>query len=337
MSIQEFKKGPKLAPPKPAEPAPLSKKNGPKLAPPKILATLPADERHSATAICNGREDTVCQLICGVEVQDLSALPCTASTAGTIRSIVLERYPGFRQAVRAGGLGAHHDITIHTDTQVVRAELKVTKKNASTADVLKWTPWIDTVQFLQGQLTSQIGKRFLCECGEPMIQAWFQEVVLPFSSKIGEAAGMTAAGYQKAMSTINMVGKQEEAAVAFINALRAQKTLQKELQALWLDFEVRWLSTHSLDDAGLEGVIREIIESKDAWICIAKNQVQWVDGLRVIRLESFGVAPKRKGGMLFRYQLTLQSGSETKTVPIECKFHWKNGGQAVQNINFLLL
>ena len=283
MSIQEFKKGPKLAPPKPAEPAPLSKKNGPKLAPPKILATLPADERHSATAICNGREDTVCQLICGVEVQDLSALPCTASTAGTIRSIVLERYPGFRQAVRAGGLGAHHDITIHTDTQVVRAELKVTKKNASTADVLKWTPWIDTV------------------------------------------------------STINMVGKQEEAAVAFINALRAQKTLQKELQALWLDFEVRWLSTHSLDDAGLEGVIREIIESKDAWICIAKNQVQWVDGLRVIRLESFGVAPKRKGGMLFRYQLTLQSGSETKTVPIECKFHWKNGGQAVQNINFLLL
>jgi hypothetical protein len=170
-----------------------------------------------------------------------------------------------------------------------------------------------------------------------MIHAWFNDVVLPFSSKIPDAAGMTVTGYQKAMSTIGMVGKQEEASKAFILALRTQQSLQKELQQLWLDFEVRWLSSHSLNHAGLEEVIREIIESKDAWLCVAKNQVQWVDGLRVLGLESDSVAPKKKGGMLFRYQLTLQSGDETKIVPIECKFHWKNGGQAVQNINFLLL
>ena len=295
------------------------------------------DERHTATAICNDREEITCQLINGVEVNDVSSLPCSSSKASEIRQIALEHCPGFRQAVRAGGLGAHHDITIHTDTRIIRAELKVTKKNASSTDVLKWTPWIDTVQFLQGQLTSQIGRRFLGECGESMIQAWFHEVIVPFSSNVPAAAGMTASGYQKAMSTIGMVGKQEEAAKEFILALRSQQTLQKELQALWLDFETRWLSTHSLDNAGLESVIREIIESKDVWICIAKNQVQWVDGLRVISLQSAGTTPKKKGGMLFRYHLTLQSGSETKTIPIECKFHWKNGGQAVQNINFLLL
>ena len=306
---------------------------------PMVEAKLPIqDERHTATATCNSREDMMCQLL-NQEVQDsaLSVFPCTSSVLRNFRTSVLNKCVGFRQAVRAGGLNAHYDLDIQTETKNIHTELKVTKHNASSLDVLRWTPWVDTVQFLQGQLTSSVGRRFLGECGEPMIHAWFHEVVLPFSSKIPEATGMTVEGYQKAMSTINMVGKQEDASKAFILALRTHKSLQKELQHLWLDFEVRWLSSHRLNDAGLEEVIREIIESKDAWICVAKNQVQWIDGLRVLRLESAGVAPKKKGGMLFRYLLTLQSGEEIKIVPIECKFHWKNGGQAVQNINFLLL
>jgi hypothetical protein len=305
-----------------------------------VPAVVPIDERHIASAVCNSREHVMCHLLNNTDISDeilATIFPCAPSIVREFRTTVLQRCDGFQRAVRAGGLATHYDLELLTPTRNIRAELKVTKKKSSAADVLRWTPWVDTVQFLQGQITSQIGRRFLGDCGEPMIQAWFHDVVKPFSVNVEGAAEMTAAGYQKAMMSMNLDGKHEEAARVFISALRAQPSLQKQLQSLWLDFEVRWFSTHRLDDAGLEEVVRNIIETKDAWICVAKNQIQWVDGIRVLRLESLGPTPKKMGGMLFRYHLVVQSGIETKTVPMECKFHWKNGGQAVQNLNFLLL
>jgi hypothetical protein len=306
---------------------------------PILLSDVPpsSDERHSATATCNSREDTLCRIANGEEVADLSMFPCSAEIVRGFRSMIQNRIPGYKQAVRAGGLNAHYDIEFQTDTSSVRAELKVTKKKASSTETLRWTPWVDTVQFLQGQIGSQLGMRFLGECGEPMLRAWFQEVIVPFSTKVPAAANMTYEGYEKAMATIQMKGKQEEASVAFINTLRTNDTLQEELHQHWLNFEVRWLSEHTLNTQALEEVVRGIIESKDAWICVASNQIQIVDGLKVIRVESAGPVPKKKGGMLFQFRLTLQSGQETKEVPMECKFHWKNGGQAVQNLNFMML
>jgi len=56
-----------------------------------------------------------------------------------------------------------------------------------------------------------------------------------------------------------------------------------------------------------------------------------------VKLDYNGHRPKPQGGVSFHYTLTLQRGTETKKVPMECKFHWKNGGQAVQNLNFMLL
>ena len=297
------------------------------------------DERHTATAICKAREIMMCQLF-NQDVEDsaLGVFPCAPSVLRDFRATVLGKFTGFIRVVQTGGLNGHYDLEFQTETKIIRVELKVKGKGkGSLSEKLKWSPWIDTVQFLQGQITSALASRFLQECGEPMIHAWFHSVVLAFSSKVPEAAGMTLAGYQKVMMAMNVNGKQEDAAKAFITALRAQKSLRNELRKLWIQFEEQWLPSHELNHAELESVIREILESKDAWICASKNKIEWVEGLKVIGLEYTGVGPKPKGGMLFTYNLTLQSGDETKIVPIKCKFYWKNGGQGTQNINFLLL
>jgi hypothetical protein len=170
-----------------------------------------------------------------------------------------------------------------------------------------------------------------------MVRAWFDEHVKPFSASVAAAADMTYAGYERAMSTIGMKGRQEPAAVAFINALRANEVLQKSLQEKWLAFETSWFSSHTMDHAALKEVVKEILEAKDAWICVSKTGPQLIGGLKVVDLRFNAARPKPKGGMSFHYNLTLTRDGETKEVPMECKFHWKNGGQAVQNLNFMLL
>jgi len=237
-----------------------------------------------------------------------------------------------------GGLGKHYDLeTPISETATKKSELKVTQGTPSPLEILSWRPWQDTVQFLQGQLKSKIGKRFLGDCGDPMLRAWFDQHVKPFSDKVPSSAGMTYVGYEKAMSTIGMKGKQEAAAVAFIGALRSDEALQKELQARWLNFEVEWFTSHTMDHLGLKEVVKEILEVKDFWICVSKTGIELIDGLKVQNLVFSGARAKPRGGMSFHYILTLQRGSETKEVPMECKFHWKNGGQAIQNLNFMLL
>jgi hypothetical protein len=170
-----------------------------------------------------------------------------------------------------------------------------------------------------------------------MMRAWFEGCVKPFSLSIPAATDITYDGYEKAMSTIGMTGKQENAATAFINALRENKVLQNSLHKKWLSFETEWLSTHTLDHEKLKEVVKDIIETKDAWICVSNIGPQLIGGLKVEDLRFSAARPKPKGGMSFHYVLTLSRDGVTKEVPMGCKFHWKNGGQAVQNINFLLV
>jgi hypothetical protein len=119
--------------------------------------------------------------------------------------------------------------------------------------------------------------------------------------------------------------------------LRSNAEAHEALHKEWLAFETEWLSTHTMNHEPLLEVVKEIIEAKDAWICISKKGPQWIDGLKVVGLRFEGARPKPKGGMSFHYTLTLMRATLTKEVPMECKFHWKNGGQAVQNLNFMLL
>jgi hypothetical protein len=265
-------------------------------------------------------------------------LPCLDTAFNGFTESFKARCQASGQTRVIGGLGKHYDLeTPVSDTLTKRSELKVTQGIPTPLETLSWRPWQDTVQFLQGQLKSKIGKRFLGECGDLMLRAWFDQHVKPFSDKVPASTGMTYVGYEKAMSTIGMKGKQEAAAVAFIQALRSDKTFQKELQTRWLSFEVEWFTSHTMDHLALKEVVKEILEIKDFWICVSKSGIELIDGLKVLNLVFSGARAKPRGGMSFHYILTLQRGSETKEVPMECKFHWKNGGQAVQNLNFMLL
>jgi hypothetical protein len=287
--------------------------------------------RHIASATAKIRESAMASLLNGAAVTS-SAFPCPTTTLVTFASDFKKKYPSAGQTTVAGGLSKHYDLeTIIPDSPPLRIELKVTSGKSSPADELSWSPWKDTVQFLQGQLKSKLGKKFLGDCGEPMVRAWFEQRIQPFYPT------MTFEGYEKAMSTIGMKGKQEEVAVTFINSLRTDKNLQKLFHARWLVFEADWLTEHQMDHAALEEVVREIIEAKDLWVCVSKGGVQLFCGLKVAGLRYVGVRPKKHGGMSYHYSLSLTRGGETKEVPMECKFHWKNGGQAVQNLNFMLL
>lgn len=297
------------------------------------------DARHNASATTKIREVTMCDLFNGHITQEtsLTMFPCPPEVIRNFRTTFLQKVPSQKSTSVIGGLGKHYDMETLTASNPMRGELKVTSGTPSALEILKFQPWKDTVQFLQGQYKSKLGKRFLGECGDPMMIAWYETVVKGFSVSVPTSAGMTCNGYLKAMSTIGMVGKQERAAMNFISALRSDGDLQANLQKEWLAFETRWLSSHAMNHEVLLEVIKEIIEVKDYWVCVSKSQVNWVDGLKVIKLDFVGPKPKPKGGMSFHYLLTVKSGSDEKQVPMEVKFHWKNGGQAVQNLNFMIL
>jgi hypothetical protein len=291
-------------------------------------------ERRIASSLTKIREMRMVSLFNGHQLTDeeLGVFPCPPSLLREFTKVIDSKGLLGKNATHVGGMGKHYDM----ESLEKRAEQKVTKKVASPIETLTWRPWKDTVQFLQGQYKAKIAV-FLGECGDPMMRHWFEQVVKPFSANISTASGMTCDGYLKAMSTIGMKGKQEAAAKAFIIALRCDSSLQQNLHQKWLEFEAQWLSTHTLDHVKLETLVKQVIEIKDFWICVSKNQVNWIDGLKVVKLDYVGTKPKRDGGMSFHYSLHLQRGEQTKQVPMECKFHWKNGGQAVQNLNFMLL
>lgn len=288
--------------------------------------------------ITTSRENAiVCLLNGNATPEQLALFPCPPDVLLKFAEDFKKKYPTAGSSKRIGGMGRHHDLqTLISAVAYLRQELKVTNNNHSPLNSIEWKPWLDTVQFLQGQIKSRLVKSFIGECGDLMLRAWFDTNIKPFSTKIPGTQGITFEGYCKAMSTIGMKGKQEPTAVAFINALRSNKELQSALHRQWLAFEVEWFTTHTLDHDSFMKVIKQIIEEKDAWICVSKNAINHIDGLKVTSLRYLSAKEKPHGGMTFHYILTLSRNGETKDVPIECKFHWKNGGQAVQNLNIMV-
>jgi hypothetical protein len=293
-----------------------------------------------ATATAKSRENIFTQL-CNWTLPSASLLtefPCSPEKMFEFQKLFQERMPSARVS-RAGGMRKHYDMIIEREGKNENVELKVTSNPPSPLTQLQWRPWMDTVQFLQGQLKSAIGRRFLGECGEPMVEAWYHTQVMPFIQRkqLTDCLTMTYNGYSKALFTIGMKGKQEDAARQFITLLRSSPELREEMQSLWLSFETAWFQTHTLDHAGLHTLVKEVIEVKDYWFCVSTQGIQWIDGLKVNGLKYEGPFAKPKGGTTFHYTLTLSRGDLTQDVPLICKFHWKNGGQAVQNPNFLLV
>ena len=99
-----------------------------------------------------------------------------------------------------------------------------------------------------------------------------------------------------------------------------------------------YLKEHAPSEKDMYRVVRDVIETKDYWICITKNHAVIVDGLKVNGL-TFGDSKFYRDSRVLKYELEMKTPSEDEEctkVPMELRFHWKNGGQGVQNINFLL-
>lgn len=293
-----------------------------------------ADKRHTIGRLTTRREALVVRLLNGTSVEDREILDVDLSVPvlRDIRQQMLAHIPSASSVSPKGGLDAHYDFNVSCASRG-HTELKITTGKPSPPTVLQWTPWKDTVQFLQGQLKSANGTRFLGDCGEPMFRAWFDTVIAH------EAPTVEYEDYKKIALAMNIHGKYETNALTFLKALRTTPDLQQRLHGKWLEFETQWLSTHTLDHEKLEMLVRQILEDKDWWLCVSPTSAQWVEGFRVNSLTFVGAIPKRMGGVKFLYTLTLQkkSGGECVDVPMEFKFHWKNGGQAVQNLNYMLL
>lgn len=292
------------------------------------------DKRHTIGKTNKSREALVVRLLNDTLVEDteITEVGLTPSVVRSLRNQMLEVIPFATSVDLKGEMNRHHDFDI-TCAQRGHVEMKITSKTPSSLEVLTWTPWVDTVQFLQGQLKSALGTRILGDCGEPMFRAWYDSVVSQ------EAPDVTYDAYKKIAHSISVQGNFDPAAKTFIQSLRTNKSLQESLQSKWLDFETSWLSTHELNHAELESVVREVIEDKDWWLCISPKSAQWIEGFQVKGLTFAGRKSKKFGGTTFLYTLSLQkkSGGDVKEVPMEFKFHWKNGGQAVQNLNYLLI
>lgn len=309
------------------------------------------DKRTIANVLNEGREAIMLSILSGKATNAVaitSAFPAGAAKLSTLYASLRTKLGEDITIERKGGLGAHWDFTAITpDHKEHRIELKCSDKKLSKKELtaLPIQPWLIAVQFLQGQLKSAVGRRFLSDCGDAMMTFWFSERITEFckthsSSLPASCATMTEAEYITAMYDINAKSKSNKSpGYAFINALRENDTLATAIKAEWKSFQDTYLSTHQPKADDILAVVKEIIEVKDWWICTTKADVFLIEGLFVESV-SFKESKFLKDSRVLMYEMTVRPKSATAAaatkVPLELRFHWKNGGQGVQNINFLL-
>lgn len=291
--------------------------------------------KTSATKDSSNREASLVRLFNGAELSDeeYGYFSCSREALNSLRV----NANGTVESKVIGGLNKHYDFTVGD----VRGELKHSATKTTGAAALQWQPWLDGVQFLQGQTKSKEALNFMGDCGPALWSAWYEQEVAPFAAtEVPAAEGMTADSYFKVASGMNVTEKQAATpAGKFILALRLDKAMAERLRLRWLAFEERWMPEHLLNHEALEARIRKIIEEKDVWVAINKSGAHWIEGFRVLSVSYQGCVPKAEGGRVFKYHLNLQkkSGGEIRSIPIVFKLYWKNGGQAVQNLNFMII
>ena len=289
--------------------------------------------KMSATKDSSNREATLVRLFNGAELSDeeYGYFSCPREALLSLKA----NANGDAKVI--GGLSKHYDFTVGE----TRGELKHSTSKTTSRSLLDWQPWLDGVQFLQGQTKSKEALLFMGDCGPALWSAWYEQEVEPFAAvEVPTSAGMTADSYFKVASGMSVTEKQASTpAGKFILTLRSDKAMAERLRLRWLAFEERWMPEHPLNHSALDMRIRKIIEEKDVWVAINKNGAHWIEGFNVLGLAYDGCFPKAEGGRVFKYRLHLQkkSGGETKEIPIIFKLYWKNGGQAVQNLNFLII
>lgn len=114
-----------------------------------------------ATQLTSAREAIVCAILRGSTDVTTSAFACGNKVYGLKEEAETE-IGTITDARMVGGLGKHHDGVVDTSDGDYKYELKHANKTTSRAELMK-RPWVDGVQFLQGQVKSEMGKSFLRE------------------------------------------------------------------------------------------------------------------------------------------------------------------------------
>ncbi len=296
------------------------------------------DRRTQATSITSARETALMNHLNHdiVTDEELKLFPCKEEAFASLLSAVSSAEPGFVECQKLGGLGKHKDLQFLTDSGEKGVELKVSDSSFG-ADIVEWRPWEGGVQFLQGQVVSKTMTPFLGPCGLPMVAGWFEKVKALMATLLPAFTIPTLEDYTKVVFTINAEKNLTTPAAKLIQHLRANDGIRQKFQDAWLLFEEEWFPTHEPNLPAFQTVLQQILGEKDYWVNINKAGAFLVEGFHVKSLRYVGTAKKPRGGVLFRYVMTLQKKKrgDTMEVPIALKFYWKNGGQGVQNINLL--
>jgi hypothetical protein len=299
-----------------------------------------ANQKAEATKLTEQRELALVKLLNTGDLTDaeVALFACGRPALLSLRGAVLETYPTFTRCVKVGGVGKHYDGMIFCGGAAagpLRYELKHSAKTLS-AEALRYEPWGGGVQFRQNQIKAAAVQPFLDSAA--LYRTWFETHVQPFAARHG-LPPLTYEDYFKISTDIKRPTGSSPAA-QLICALRDTEALQEELQREWLAFEDSWLPAHPLVAAPFTQFVKEIFEEKDLWINISRNGAFLLEGLTVLDVRATGTAQKPKGGTLYTFLVRLAPRSapeDSREVPIQLKFYWKNGGQGVQNPNFLLV
>jgi hypothetical protein len=323
------------------------------------------NKKSRANELTNTREDALPRFLNGEDIP-LDMFACPAEALHELR----RSFGPVSGCKKVGGLGKHYDGTLEKDGKVLRYELKHCEKTLGLKN-LEWKPWEGVVQIVQSQFKSKAAQTFLD--ADAMYLAWFNEGVQPFLAKhdpsvLEGVADMTYEDYFKSSSSLDAHHKGKTPASNLLRLLRStpalkgsQKhlnaseggivspvgenslektmTLQQELQQNWLRFEESWMPENPLNHVAFFHFLKSIIEEKDIWFTISKSGAAAIEGFNVLGLKYDGISKKPHGGMVYNYTMTLQkkSGGDHNDVKIQFKYTWKNGGQAIQNLNFLVV
>lgn len=285
------------------------------------------------------REALLASFYSGVELTEVEKtyFPCSYSDLLLTRDFI----PAGTVVSLAGGLSAHYDLLLTlSNGKKIRVELKCSENGKKPREELEWQPWKEGVQFAQGQTKSSKGMKFLPGYGQDLYDAFFADEVKNFLLEYYPAlVEMTSENYFACASSMTIPKKEASSLGAkLIASLRDNKPNQLVLQKKWLLFESKWLASKPVNIVEIETLLREAIEEKDMWLVINKKGAHWFHGFTLTSMRADGVHPKSRGGSLLRFSIQLKQKTTdiVKDVSIEVKLHWKNGGQAVQNLNYLI-
>ena len=137
--------------------------------------------KTSATKDSSNREASLVRLFNGAELSDeeYGYFSCPREALNALRvNANGSMSDSDTKAKVIGGLNKHYDFTVGD----VRGELKHSATKTTGAAALQWQPWLDGVQFLQGQTKSKEALNFMGDCGPALWSAWYEQEVAPFAS-----------------------------------------------------------------------------------------------------------------------------------------------------------